>query len=289
MIRAVTLAFTLVLSGPVLGQGDDAPDPAPSAGLDESAPALHAMLDAMEVYRLLSIVAEENVASAPALEASLFPGRGGAEWVALMAELHTPERLSMLFEEGFPQDAMTPGQVAEVTEFMTSDLGRRLVAGEIEARVDFMDEDRVDMASAELADAMEADDDRLPILYEFNEVNGFIDRNVTGALNLRFALLRGLVDGGAFDDDMGEDLMLEQVWSQQDEIYRTTVEWLFSYQLAAYRDISDAELRAYVAFGETNAGRAVNAALFTAFDEMLGTLSYEIGRAAAGFIAVEDI
>jgi hypothetical protein len=39
---------------------------------------------------------------------------------------------------------------------------------------------------------------------------------------------------------------------------------------------------------ETQAGAALNAALFAAFDRVFNQLSYELGVAAAGFIVGED-
>ncbi len=69
---------------------------------------------------------------------------------------------------------------------------------------------------------------------------------------------------------------------------QTTVEWLFAFQLLAYAQVTNAELESYVTLSETEAGRAVNAALFAAFDQMLADLSYDTGAAAAIFIVGED-
>jgi hypothetical protein len=295
MIRAALLALTFLfapaLTAPVSAQAGlpmQPVQPVASAGLAETDPALFEMLSAMGIYDILSILSQENMQSGNTLEASMFPGEGGADWAALVARLHEGGRMSELMEDAFPTDALTPDQVAEVTRFMTSDTGRRVVAAEVETRLLFLDADHVDIATESFMAAMEARDGRLELLYQLNEVNGYIERNVSGALNLRFAFFRGLADGGAFDDDMAEDTMLQQVWSEEEAMRQMTIEWLFSYQLAAYAGFSDAELQSYIDFGRSEAGRAVNAALFASFDEMLGTLSYELGRGAAGFILGED-
>ena len=108
-------------------------------------------------------------------------------------------------------------------------------------------------------------------------------------MNARFAFFRGLVDGGAFDDDMGEDFMLDDVWAQEPTIRQDTVEWLFSFQYTAYSGVENADLQAYVEHSLTDAGQAMISALFVAFDDMIGALSYEMGYAAAGYIAGQDI
>jgi hypothetical protein len=88
--------------------------------------------------------------------------------------------------------------------------------------------------------------------------------------------------------EIPEELMLTEVWGQEPEVRRDTIEWLYSFQLSAYSGLSDADIEAYTAFSATEAGIALNAALFSAFDTVFNQLSYELGTAAAGFIAGED-
>jgi hypothetical protein len=206
-----------------------------------------------------------------------------------VARLHTHSRMVALFEGAFPQDALTAEQIEAITSFVQSDAGLRIIMGEISARRIFLDQDAVDLAiegyRAELASAAP----RLDILDRFNTVNGLVERNVSGALNLRFAFFRGLIDGGAFEDEVPEEAMLAEVWAQEPDVRQMTVEWLYAFQLLAYAQVSDAELEAYVDMSESDAGHAVNAALFSAFDSMLADLSYDLGRAAAVYIAGEDI
>jgi hypothetical protein len=43
---------------------------------------------------------------------------------------------------------------------------------------------------------------------DFIEANDLVERNVSGALNSNFAFYRGLSDGGAFEVEIPEELML---------------------------------------------------------------------------------
>jgi hypothetical protein len=178
--------------------------------------------------------------------------------------------------------------VADLTAFYDSDLGRRIAEGEIAARQAFL-EPGVEEAARERArlEAAEASD-RIALLSEFIAVNDLVERNVSGALNSNFAFYRGLADGGAFETDIPEDLMLTEVWGQEAEIRSDTTEWLYAYQMLAYDDLSDAEMGRYIAMSETRAGQALNAALFQAFDVLFERISYDLGQAAATFIAGED-
>lgn len=291
MIRIACLtaaiAFGAFVSSSQSAQAQDVQVSAPSMLADE-APELHSMLDGMGMYDIIELMGTENTRGGADLEDQLFPGAGGAAWQAMVTRLHANDRMIGMFEAEFSRDALTPDQIAAVQAFVSSDAGQRVVAGEIAARLLFLEDTAVDTANEVFMAAVEGADPRLEILQRFNDVNGLIERNVSGALNLRIAFYRGLIDGGAFDGDVPEDLMLAEVWGQEAEVRHLTIEWLFSYQLAAYANATDADLEAYLAFSESDAGRTVNAALFAAFDEMLADLSYDLGTAAAMFIAGED-
>ncbi len=289
MIRATCLALSLLV--PAFG-ADAQIQPAssvPGSIFAVEEPELFAMFEAMGMYEMLPIMAEEHVMGAEAMQAGLFPGRGGEAWQQRIASIHSPERLVTLFEANFPSSDVSAETIRAVTDFMQSDAGQRLIQGEIAARRAFLEEDAIANGNAALLLAMETGDARLESLRAFNEVNDLINRNVSGALNARFSLFRGLADGGAFEDDMGEDLMIDDVLAHEPQIREATVEWLFSFQATAYADVENSDLEAYVAHSESEAGQEIIAALFIAFDNLLGTLNYDVGYAAAPYIGGEDL
>jgi hypothetical protein len=260
----------------------------PDTELAEDAPELRDLFIDMGLYRILEVMSAEGIDAAPDLEADMFPGQGGSAWPAVVAGIYATDRMVTLFEDALPLERMTPEVVADLTAFYDSDLGRRIAEGEIAARQAFL-EPGVEEAARERArlEAAEASD-RIALLSEFIAVNDLVERNVSGALNSNFAFYRGLADGGAFETDIPEDLMLTEVWGQEAEIRSDTTEWLYAYQMLAYDDLSDAEMGRYIAMSETRAGQALNAALFQAFDVLFERISYDLGQAAATFIAGED-
>lgn len=287
MLLAVLGAVPAVIAPSATAHAQEVQE-AQSVILANDTPELYRMLESMGIYQIIALIGTEGVRGAADVEDQLFPGAGGAAWRATAMGLHNSDRLVGLFEEAFNQDAITPEQIATIQTFVESDLGRRLVEGEIAARRLFLDENAVNAATNALLAAVQADDPRLDLLQRFNDTNGLIDRNVSGALNLRFSFYRGLIDGGAFENDVPEDLMLAEVWGQEPDVRQATVEWLFAFQMVAYADVSDSDLEAYIEMMGSSEGRAVNAALFSSFDAMLAQLSYDLGYAAAGFIAGED-
>jgi len=260
----------------------------PQSGFAETAPELHALFDSMGLYDILGVMSAEGLASAPDIEADMFPGQGGSAWPAVVAGVYATDRLIADFEDGLPLEEMTEGVVAELTAFFASDIGQRVAEGELAARQAFL-EAGVEDAARELATTRAAEGDpRMDMLTEFIAVNDLVDRNVSGALNSNFAFYRGLADGGAFEADIPEDLMLAEVWGQEGEIRSNTTEWLYGYQIMAYENLSDDDLQAYIDLSQSEAGVILNQVLFAAFGVLFERVSYDLGFAAATFIAGEE-
>ena len=261
---------------------------APDAVLGARAPELRALLGAMGLYDILAIMAAEGRESAPDLEADMFPGQGGAAWMAVVAGIYATDKMTAAFEAALPVERLSDADIASLRAFFESDLGARIAAGEIAARQAFLDPS-LEQIATDLAEERAAQNHpRIAQLTEFNIVNDLVERNVSGALNANFAFYMGLSDGGAFAAPIPEEMMLAQVWDQEAAIRAETVQWLLAYQTLAYEDLSDADMAAYIALSRSAAGQAINASLFAAFDIVFNAISHDLGRAAAGFIAGED-
>ena len=124
---------------------------------------------------------------------------------------------------------------------------------------------------------------------DFVDANELVDSNVVGAMNSNYAFYVGLMDGGAFAQDMTEDSILSDVWSQEPEIRADTIDWVYSYLALAYQPISDDDIAVYTALSKTDEGRALNRAIFGAFDTMYTTISMALGQGAAQFMVGEDL
>ncbi|MFW5655476.1 MAG: hypothetical protein ACOCYW_07500 [Roseicyclus sp.] len=294
-MRSLILSLPLVVllasaaAGPIAAQSAAPPETPVQATLSEQSPALHEMLEALRLYEVLDVMAAAGIEGAMNLEADLFPGNGGAPWAAEANRIHGADRVRDLFEEAFPEDLLDADDVARVTAFFEAEPGRSIATAEVEGRRAFLDPASEDLANEAFRDAVAENDPRIDLLTAFIEANDLVERNVSGALNANFAFYRGLSDGGAFEVEIPEELMLAEVWGQEAEIRRDTVEWLYSFLLAAYSGLGDADIEAYTAFSETEAGLALNAALFQAFDATFEALSYQLGVSAAKFIAGEDV
>lgn len=118
------------------------------------------------------------------------------------------------------------------------------------------------------------------------EANDLVDRNSSAALNASFLFLRALAgpDGMAL-----EEQILADVWASEEETRAETGEWLGAFMALAYAPLNTAEMAAYAALWQSEAGRALNAALFEGFEPMFTEAAVGIGRAAAALLVRSEL
>ncbi|MEM9249126.1 MAG: DUF2059 domain-containing protein [Pseudomonadota bacterium] len=259
-------------------------DAASAAEIAQVAP----LLDALGLNELLPVMRSEGLSYAQELSSDMFPGRGGPRWEDLVDRIYAVDRMVDIMTREMAAD-LPPETLEPLLAFFTSELGRRIVRLEVSAREALLDESVEEASEASLR-AMRADDDpRLEVLSDFIEANDLVESNVVGALNSNWAFYQGLDAGGAFQGTLTEEEMLSDVWGQEAEIRADTTDWVFSYLAMAYQPLTDAEIGAYTELSRSDAGEALNTALFAAFDVLFTTISRDLGLAAATFMAGEDI
>ncbi len=247
---------------------------------------IDALHDALATDELMQILSEEGVAQSEELRSSMFPGRGGIGWTTIVRKIYETDHLRQTFRSAF-DDALEDADIEQILEFYGSDTGARIARVEIEARRAIMSEDVEQAARAAYDTIRDTGSSRERLLLEFAEANQLIDRNVTGALNANLAFYRGLGSGDGFE--MTENQMLADVWSREGDIREDTEGWVFGYMTFAYDTLSDEQIQSYIDVSTTEAGRAMNRALFAGFDAVFLNVSFELGRAASRFSVGEEL
>jgi len=250
-----------------------------------------ALLTTLRIPEMIAVMQDEGIAYGDELEEQLFPGAGGARWDEAVARVYDEPALLERFQSAFAARlAADPQAMDQIAGFFGTDRGQQILILEIEARRALLDEAVEEAAAVSVDDMRARDDPRLALLERFATANDLIEQNVSGALNANFAFYQGMSDGGAFDGaKMTEADMLAEVWAQEPDIRAETESWLYPFLALAYKPLSDADVEAYLAFSESEAGRAMNAAMFAAFDEVFRDISRDLGRAAAEMLSGRDI
>lgn len=247
-----------------------------------------ALVESLQMQELIIIMRDEGLSYGEILDTDLLADSGGEKWAAQVSEIYDTMRMQEDFIRRFDRE-MPEHLVAPVLAFFDSPRGRRIINLEVTARRAQLDE-AVEEASLEyLRDMIGDGDPRLELLRRFAEINELIETNVVGAMNANYAFYIGLVEGGAFPYELTEEQILSDVWGQEDDIRMETKEWLYSYLAMAYQPLEDADIEAYIVLSATDAGQALNRALFSGFDAMFVSISKSLGYSAAQLIGGEDI
>lgn len=234
----------------------------------------------LRLDELVQIVEAEGRRMALDADVDLLGRPGGAVWQRRVEAIYDPDRLQAEVM-GEMQSALSPRFLDALLMFYQDAAMQKIVSRELAVRRAFLDsaveeKARRDWLSGRALTSHEA------AIFHFVEVNDLVERNVVGTLNANYAFLQALTDAHPeASERLTESEILTQVWAQEVEIRRDTSEWLYAFLTMAYDPISGDVLKRYVAFSETDAGRALNQAMFTAFDRVYLRLSTDLGRAVS--------
>ncbi|WP_299660298.1 DUF2059 domain-containing protein [uncultured Ruegeria sp.] len=243
------------------------------------------LLQAMQVSEFVEILGEEGRAQGQSINESMLGGSGGSYFEAQIKELYDPVWMHKQISNAVER-SMTDAQLEQAAIFFESDLGQTIISLENSARRALSDETIEEMARAayEQADRQDA---QFRLVDEYVQVNNLIEQNVRGTISADYSFYRGLTTGqGLFAN---EEAWLAELLSQQAETEKETTEWMYSFLLLAYQPLSESQMRENIAFSRTEAGRALNGALFKGFDQMINSISFQLGEAVAQAMQASDL
>lgn len=247
---------------------------------------LTVLTDVLKLREATQILSFEGQAYAEELNQDMLGGEGGPGWQQQVSAIYDPERMAEAVRRALGR-ALDGTQREAVIEFYGSELGQRIVTLENSARQAMVEEDVEAAARASYAALQGTEDARLAQVEAYIASGDMISRNVTSAMNANLFFMRGLSDGAALE--MTEEEMLEDVQGDMEETEEDTSAWLHAFLLLAYHPLSDREMEIYLNFARTDAGSALNAALFEGFGEAYEDISYALGRALALNMTAEEL
>jgi hypothetical protein len=244
------------------------------------------MARTMMVEDVTRILREEGVADGRALDDSFLDGQGGAFWEDQIGSIYVPGRIAGVLKQAFA-DTMTDADIRATTEFYASYPGRKILALENSARQAMSDPDILEHA-IEAAKLLEDSGAKIwPQIVEYVDMNDLIDLNVSSTLNASVRFYEGMMQGGVAHLSEGE--ILETVWRDRESTVRSTQDWVYAFLAMAYKPLSDEEMRAYLDFSRSEAGQALNRALFFGFDTAYREISFDLGQAIAQFLYSSEL
>lgn len=247
---------------------------------------LSVLADVLKLREVASILAVEGISQAEELNADMLNGQGGPGWAMQVERIYGPDLMIEHVRTALG-DELQGDVLEDVISFYASDLGTQIIDLENAARRAIIDPTVEEAARARFTELEATGDARVALVSDLINSGDMITRNVTSAMNSNYQFFRGLVDGKAIE--MTEEDILSNVSEDIEENTVDTTEWLSGYMLLAYSPMSAAELRAYLVFSETEAGQALNRALFVGFGKAYEDISYGLGRAVALNMTAEEL
>lgn len=274
MIRPLILSISLILWA--------------VPGTAEVTPRLQNLFGLISLSSTIEVMRKEGQDYGQSLRDEMFPGSGGASWDAEIDKIYNLKWMTAIVQDGMAK-SLEGADIDPIIAFFQTDLGKRIIKLELSARRTLFDKDLEAASKQRFKDMARKHDPRVALLERFVRANDLIEENVAGAMTSNLAFYKGLRDGKAKGFDLSEDQMLEDIWGQEDQIRADTTDWINGYVTLAYMPLKDRELRAYIEFSKTRAGRDLNQALFHGFDLMFVKISNRLGLAAARYMSGEDI
>lgn len=263
------VALSTFAAGPVLADSD-------------------ALFDALQLPEIIDVMRLEGLTYGTQVGEELIGDRLTPAWNTTVEMLYDPEPLKGTIKAEF-STALEGEDVTPMLAFFTTDPGRRFMGLEVSARRAMLD-DAVDEASQDMLDEARSDKtERYQLVAEFVDTNDLIETNVISAMNANVAFYNGLSEGGAFGGVLTQDQILSDVYDQEPDIRTNTTDWIYRFLLMAYAPMEDADIQAYIDFSNTDAGQALNTALFAAFEDTLNDINHSLGFEAAQFMSTQDL
>lgn len=247
--------------------------------------ALDPLWDALQMPATLEVMRDEGRELADNIASDYLTGRAGMGWLAEVARIHDPAAMAQIMRPAFDAD-LAGADVQPMLDFFDSPLGRRIVTLEVSVRRAFLEPDAEDAARARVRNG-DVGAERMALIDRFIATNDLVEFNTAGAMNTNFAFLQGLATAELFE--MSEQDILARVWNDAESGRADTEQWLRAYLSTAYAPLGDDDLRAYIAFSETDAGRRLNRALFAGFGEMYVAQYHALGVAVARHVSAQEL
>ncbi|TBN39525.1 DUF2059 domain-containing protein [Paracoccus subflavus] len=272
MLRLLCLCLMIGLCGPVAAQ--------PRMPFPQVA---RLVWDTMRLDDLAPLIRDEAVAEGALMGETLFPGGETDRWAEIVAAIHDPARLRVLFVAGMTA-ALAGTDLRDLQaglDFYRGDLGQRLLELEIVARRAMLNEAVEDAARAAFARAQQDGTHRAELIARLIDTADLVEPNVASGLNAAIAFAQAFQGAGGLPMPMTQEEILTDAWAREPQLRADAQDWIGAYLFLAYAPLTDAQLETAIAFAGSPGGRAIARLMLAGFDTAFLQVSRDMGVAAA--------
>ena len=241
-------------------------------------PVIERLAHVLRIDEVVDILRDEGITGSGELAREMLGREGGPVWTRQIAEIHDPEMMRSVLIQALDR-GLTMDHAIAAADFFETETGQVILNLEHAARRAMSDENVKQMAINRYHDLAGSDDPRLREIETYVDVNDLIELNVRGTMASTFQFMVGMMNGRGLTLD--DEMIAAAILGNREQTEAETRDWVYGYLLVAYNPLTDAQMQANIAFSETEAGQALNTALFEGFDEMYQTIFYRTGMAVA--------
>lgn len=237
------------------------------------------VLDLVGFAEIVEIMRLEGLADGQSIPQDIMGYEGSSNWDAELQRIYDTESLLAELETSFVE-AFDWRFAEESIAFLETPAWQDALSLEVSARKAMLEPGVEEAVLAGAWDEAGRNSARGRLTRRLMAEAEFVEKNVEGSMRSMLAFYLGLMDGG-FDLGISEGDLYSMILSEEDALYDDIDEWLFAVLLMAYDPLEKEQIEEQIEFWQTEAGAALNDAMFEAFDAMFVDLSFQLGVSAA--------
>ena len=175
-------------------------------------------------------------------------------------------------------DRFTDSEYDDITAFLSQGAGLRITEAEKFAQDPANEDLRAAQIDEAVSDLITNRPERMDQIGRMIVAMDMVNSGTALAMNLSYAMMSGMASSGKMPGDFSEDRILGMLESQREMMEQQIIRSTIEEAAFTYRDISDADMDAYIAFLESDLGQKLYNILNAALVDVLTNASRKFGR-----------
>jgi hypothetical protein len=180
---------------------------------------------------------------------------------------------------------LTGQDAKNVRAWLGSPLGRRITA--LEVAMGSPDADAAMQAYAESLHEHPPAEERMTLVHRLDEALRVTEGAVKVYTNMSVAIAVGVLDASPYTDEDAVRKLKESIEEKNPEIAESVRQQVLLTLLYSYREVSDADLQRYIAFGQSPSGKRYQDAMIEGIDRALTVAGVRFGRELSNLTPLE--
>ena len=236
---------------------------------------------ALKLDRLFEEIREEGLIAAKDIRGDLKNSQSVVGWSKNINEIYSTELMKDYFKKELSNlDSLSSFLLS--INFYEKPLGIKIIENELITRIKIRDDGEKEKARNTVKQLKYLKPYRFKLYNEIINANGFIEDNISSSMNSNLAFYEGYAEGLATSDQgLTETEMISRIWLNESETRKRMTDWVLNFSVTSFKNLTDNELKEYLAFSNSKSGRYLSNNINFIFDKLFEIQSYKLGKLLA--------